>query len=259
MTEISKLEDEDESLKGSFDEEVVAINAEIDKIQSFWREKEEAEAEKAGPPAPIPPKGYKWGGYGSSNGGRLSEGALWDLKALLHMAAKEGDLMEVQLACQLAAESGANMMHLLVEHRNHPEGRNTIHLACESGNSDLLAYLLSYNYDCCDLRDRQGNTPLSIATDRNHKKCVTMLRLRGCQVNRQIYYDFDRQGDMCSECHRAAVGFGGFCELHSEENNAKVIAFNEVKINVPKWNAEEEDRLALEAQQEELAQIEAGL
>ena len=42
--------------------------------------------------------------------------------------------------------------------------------------------------------------------------------------------------------------------LHSEENNAKVIAFNEVKINVPKWNAEEEDRLALEAQQEELAQ-----
>jgi len=219
MARIEELREKMKELDGKegdaadFEEEREKMKEEIDTIQAFWKAKDDAEKEAAGPPAPEPPKGYKWGGYGCDVGGRLSAGALWDLKALLHMSARDGDVKEVKLACSIAEDSSANMVHLLLDHRSHPEQRNVFHLAAESGNVELMKFLLSYNYDISDLRDRKGATALSIATDYNHKGVVNLLRLRGMQINRQIYYDFDRQGDRCVRCDNPAVGYGGFCEL----------------------------------------------
>jgi len=144
-------------------EERQKVEEEIQEILDFWKKKEEDALAALEPPPPEPPKGYKWGGVGSYHGGRLSEGALWDLLGLLHMTAREGDLREFKQIFQLAEDSGVDMQHLLVHHRSFPEERNTLHWAAEGGNSEVLEICLRYSPNIFAAA-KDGDTPLSIAT-----------------------------------------------------------------------------------------------
>lgn len=237
MARVEELREKIRTLQEAGDppeEEVASIQEEIDTILEFWAAKEEAEAAAMEPPPPEPPQGYKWGGKGSHVGGLLSEGALWDLGNLLLYAAREGDVREVREALRIAHESGADMLHLILNHRSHPEDRCALHMACESGNAQVLQLLLAYN-PVIEVRARKGETPLAVATDLGHRACIQLLRNRGAQINRELYYDYDRCGEACrfGGCNEAAVGFGGLCTMHARHRNAVLINYQRAKTTAP--------------------------
>lgn len=213
-------------------EEKRAVEAQVEEILQFWKSKQDSKEAEEEIPAPLPPSGYKWGSSGGSTQcGALSEGALWDLGNLLLGAVQEEDFHETVAVLQLAQDSGVDMIHLLTKHRTHPEAYCTLHLAALSGNSKVLELLLSFNPDVEEY-SRDGATPLSLAIDRGHRKCIQLLRLRGAKVNRDHYFDYDRNGSPCyvDGCHRAAVGFKGVCERHAKETYAVIIAHGEAKV-----------------------------
>jgi len=122
------------------------------------------------------------------------------------------------------------MVHLITQHRSHPEAYCSLHLACLVGSAQILQLLLRFNPDI-EVFSRDGSTPLSLAIDRGSRSCIPLMRLRGGKVARDQYYDYDKNGSICSTpgCFDAAVGFAGVCERHSVEVNEAVIAHGDAR------------------------------
>jgi len=60
-------------------------------------------------------------------------------------------------------------------HYTDSYGRTPLHYAAAEGNAGAVKLLLAEKADIDD-RDRNGSTPLQLATKRGHKEIVAMLR-----------------------------------------------------------------------------------
>jgi hypothetical protein len=81
-----------------------------------------------------------------------------------------------------------------------PTARGVLHAACRSGNVELVEYLVKHGFGI-DSRDKEGNTPLHIASAWHHRPATRWLLRHGADVQSR-----NREGD--TPLRRSTKGYG---------------------------------------------------
>ncbi|OMJ76277.1 hypothetical protein SteCoe_24372 [Stentor coeruleus] len=96
-------------------------------------------------------------------------------KTLLHLAAKYSTTSNIILYC-------ANTLKIKPQTPSKTFKSLPIHVSCKYGKVEFTQTLLSLYYPCLEIKDSNGDTPLSIACRYNHTNIVFFLLEHGASV-----------------------------------------------------------------------------
>ncbi len=91
----------------------------------------------------------------------------------LHVAVSSGQSVFVQLLLDKGADVRVATSR----------GQTSIHTATEQGDFQILTTLLNYGFDCANLTDKKGWTPLHIAAQKGKTDCIELLIRHGGNVD----------------------------------------------------------------------------